>query len=687
MGLGLYTPSRLSAQLVPMDTLRYELDAVVVTGDRSERQLASSSATISILREADLAALPVDNLSDALRAVPGITFLNRDGSGNDPIATVRGFYGGGEAEYLLVLLDGKPINNVETGLVNWESIALADVASIEVLRGGSSSLYGDAAFGGVVNVITRTPSTANTRVSAQFGSFNTLKAQARTTGARYSAFADIDRTDGYREHGERRIFNAGGSVSLVNQSGRILNLSTHHNWTEAQDPGPLDGTSLANARTQSAAFYNFDQVDERRHGVTLEGQYALSERSRLVASTAGILRNSDLIRTLPLSPEFADTKNRDLQTFQWVTTGQWIHDGLLSPVPSKFMIGFDASVGRLESDYYTVLTGTAADYAAAGSFVRGDLDQSGESGRTALAAFVQYDLFPTGRLSFTLGGRFDQLNDRFESRSPSEGGETTSSHTAFSPKAGVNLQYAQSNQHSGHVYANVSRSFKAPTLDQLFDQRTIPVPFPPFSLQIANSELDPQRSTGFEVGLYHRASLGQAVAELSLAGYYMNVVDELDVDLQTFTYVNIGKSKHQGLESGLKFYLPNNVSVFANYAYQGVTFDFGDNDGNFLKAIPRDVVAGGLQWNDESGLGAGLFMSGARRMFVDDTNTIELPNYVTLDAKVSYRIGQLSVTGEVFNLFDKEYSTTAFPDPAGSDVVFFYPAAGRSARIGASVDF
>ena len=44
----------------------------------------------------------------------------------------------------------------------------------------------------------------------------------------------------------------------------------------------------------------------------------------------------------------------------------------------------------------------------------------------------------------------------------------------------------------GNVYATVSRSFKAPTLDQLYDLRNVPVPFPPFKIHTSNPDLRPQ---------------------------------------------------------------------------------------------------------------------------------------------------------------------------------------------------
>ena len=114
-----------------LDTARvYELDAIVVTADRSASLLASSTASVSVLRAEEIRRLPgVNGLADALRLTPGFAFLNLDGLGYDPQATVRGFYGGGEAEYVVVLLDGRSLNNVETGQVNWNQIPLSGIAS------------------------------------------------------------------------------------------------------------------------------------------------------------------------------------------------------------------------------------------------------------------------------------------------------------------------------------------------------------------------------------------------------------------------------------------------------------------------------------------------------------------------------------------------------------------------------
>ena len=163
------------------------------------------------------------------------------------------------------------------------------------------------------------------------------------------------------------------------------------------------------------------------------------------------------------------------------------------------------------------------------------------------------------------------------------------------------------------------------------------------------------------------------------------MTNELDFSIETFQFVNIGESRHRGVEAGLKVYVREQATVFVNYTLQNVTSRLGDYQGNFVKAVPRDFISAGFSAAHPSGLSLGGTANAARRMFLDDANTITLPNYTTVDARLAYALRSVTVALEAFNLLDETYSTTGFPDPAGSDIIFFYPAAGRTLRLGLSV--
>ena len=117
----LLTPVLALAQ-APTDTL--ELAAVTVTAERVPLDPARAAAAVTVITDEEIQRRPVQNLADVLTLTPGFAFLNGDRAGTPPAAAVRGFYGGGEAEYVLLLVDGRPVNDIETGVVDWELVPL-----------------------------------------------------------------------------------------------------------------------------------------------------------------------------------------------------------------------------------------------------------------------------------------------------------------------------------------------------------------------------------------------------------------------------------------------------------------------------------------------------------------------------------------------------------------------------------
>lgn len=223
-------------------------------------------------------------------------------------------------------------------------------------------------------------------------------------------------------------------------------------------------------------------------------------------------------------------------------------------------------------------------------------------------------------------------------------------------------------------------------MDQRFDQRTIPVPFPPYAASFSNSLLEPQLGTSLEVGVYHRLEIvpGGHGADVQLAAYELRMENEIDFDLETLGYVNVGRSRHRGVEAGLRLTGPLSTFAFFNYTLQAVTAGSGPFRGNQLKAVPRDFVSAGIGVATADGWSGALMFTAADGIMLDDENTLALPGFARVDARLARPVLGVRLFTEVFNLLDREYSVTGFRDPAGSDVVYYYPAAGRMLRLGLS---
>ena len=285
-------------------------------------------------------------------------------------------------------------------------------------------------------------------------------------------------------------------------------------------------------------------------------------------------------------------------------------------------------------------------------------------------------------MRFSLGARFDALRDAFRPDLPTDVEPADATHSAFSPRVGVNVRYAGGESSSGHAYVSVSRSFKAPTLDQLYDLRSIPVPFPPFAIRTSNPDLEPQHGTSVELGLYHDAELSPSLrASASVSTYQIEMKDELDFSVESFRYVNIGRSRHRGVEGGISL-AGSRASTFANYTLQSVTSRSGDNEGNRLKAIPRHTLGGGVSVQPWRTLETSLLVTNVRDVYLDDANTVELPDFTRVDARAAIGIRRISVFVEARNLLNERYASTGYLDPGGSGEAYFHPAAGRVIELG-----
>lgn len=683
---GAQTPARGADSLARRDSAA-RVEPVVVTAERTATPLATSAAAVTRLSADDLRRLPARTVAEALRFVPGLAVLQGDALGDAPRIVVRGFYGGGETEYMAVLLNGVPLNGLGAGTVSWDLVPLAAVRAIEVVRGGASSLYGDAALGGVVNLITRggAPYSAWRVLAGDHGIVRGSAAvEGQPGGRRASAFGDVRRSTGYRAHERRDAQTVGGSLALVEADGgaRTLTLSALSHRRAFDDPGPLSDSALAVSRRDAAPIYRFDETDEQLHRLTLDGT-AVAGRAALRGYVAGEYGRADVVRTVPLSPEFADTKARATRSPRVLGSLQLQAPGVLGDGRDRLVIGTDFTAGRLTSEYRNVVSGDAGAYTPD---VRpaDALDASGRGRRAAAAAFATWEATPVEPLRVTLGGRFDWMDDLYEPSTPDDGAALRATHAAFSPRASANLRWVDAARHTGHVYVSAGRSFKAPTIDQLFDQRRTPVPFPPYAITTSNPRLEPQYAATLEAGAYHRVTLvpGVVDARLALSAYQADVKNELDFDLQSFRYVNIGRSRHRGVEAGLTLAGPGAGSAFVNYTQQDATSRLGANEGRFLKAVPRRVLVAGVARAASTGLSGTLSATRTGETFLDDANVRTLPASTQLDLRASYPVRGLSLSLDVRNLLGERYSSTGFPDPAGGPTTYYYPASGRVVMLG-----
>ncbi len=663
--LVLFSP-RLVAQTTEPETPPYTLDEVVVVGDRSESLLRESTTPTDILTRQELEMIPARNLVDALHYLSGITFVAQDASGHLPMAVVRGFFGGGEAEYLLLQVDGVPVNDLRTGLINWNQIPYSEIERIEITRGGGSAMYGDLALGAVINITTRSAQPRNLlSVSGKGGQFGTrggdLFYRTSREGRQFHLRGAAERVSGYRDHSDYRNFNAGGGFDYALKSSGKLAVRVNFDRLDKDDPGPLTEGMVRENRRQSHPMFVNDNRRRNQYDASLRYQSSGDRENHF--SVGGGIRGfrQEQTRTLQLTSEFGDTQFEAQNNYLgWAQVQYRRQTGA-----ARWIGGVDADAGRYESKYFS------ADRASRLS--------RGEGSRQKFGAYLESKTTWSGRLRATVGVRYDWIKNRSKFAADA-------AFSQFSPRAGINLQYSHTPSRAGHLYFGWSRAFKAPTLDQLYDTRIIR--FFGQEFHFANTALQPQRSGNFDAGVYQQFPLPGSgwFGELSLSAYLLNISNEIDLDLVTFTYANIQKSRHTGLEGTLGLYFTRRLEFHHTANWMKVRFESGDFKGNQLKHIPQSTFSNRLSLR----LSATAALTFTHRFFdkvyLDDANQFTLPGFHVLDGQLQWRFRQIQFDLMVQNLADNAYNSSGyvlFDVLLRQNVTFLYPAQGRFFRLAA----
>lgn len=126
-------------------------ETVVVTGSREPLPLQRLAADVAVIDGDALRNPRADSLADLLRREAGLQLSRTGGPGQSTGLFIRG----AASQQTLVLVDGVRIGSATLGSTALESLGLAGIERVEVLRGPGSSLFGADAVGGVINVITR----------------------------------------------------------------------------------------------------------------------------------------------------------------------------------------------------------------------------------------------------------------------------------------------------------------------------------------------------------------------------------------------------------------------------------------------------------------------------------------------------------------------------------------------------
>lgn len=152
---------------------------VFVTATRTLIPKKNVIADITLISEEEIKLVGYSSLPELLQRQPGIEISNNGGQGK--VSTL--FLRGASSTHSVILLDGIRIDSATAGLTAIENIPLSQIEKIEIVRGPASSLYGQDAIGGVIQIFTKKGLNGfKPYISFGYGKYNTSIAQGGIRG-------------------------------------------------------------------------------------------------------------------------------------------------------------------------------------------------------------------------------------------------------------------------------------------------------------------------------------------------------------------------------------------------------------------------------------------------------------------------------------------------------------------------
>src|SRR5574341_481373 len=274
---------RPRADTTRADSLRPVLLApVIVSVTRSPTDPGHVPFAVAVITRDEISrGRPAQGLSEALVTVPGVFIADRHNPSQDDNLSIRGF--GARSAFgvrgVKVLLDGIP-QTLPDGQGQLSNVEMARVSRIEVLRGPSSGLYGNAS-GGVISLRTETgrPPSFEPGVRATWGAYGTWKdylAGAAPLGPGvWSVDASSWATNGFRAHsaGETRRASLRYGADLSPRTRLVAQVLAARS-PRLQDPGALTAaevdTSPTAANPRNIAADVGKRVSQEQAGLSLE---------------------------------------------------------------------------------------------------------------------------------------------------------------------------------------------------------------------------------------------------------------------------------------------------------------------------------------------------------------------------------------------------------------------------------
>ena len=600
-----------------------QLNDIVVTASGFEQQISSAPASISVISREELERGHYQNVTDALRDVPGVVVTGGGAGDNGNDISIRGM----PSQYTLILVDGRPQNSRESrpnGSAGFEQDwlpPLQAIERIEVVRGPMSTLYGSDAIGGVINVITRKVADSwhgniqlDTVLQEDSASGDSRQANFYLSGPLVADRLGLQLYGRTSERDEDDIENGYEEKSLQSLTARLsLAASDNHDFTaEAgiteQDRRSLVGRSAPAEGCRGGCTDSIGEYTNSHVALTHSGRFDWGTSETFVQR------------------ERSENQSRDIEI-----TNTTAKTSAVIPLGMHMLtVGASWEEESLEDG----TTNQISDRTAV------------ENSQWAL--FVEDEWMLTDAWALTGGLRLDD-DDNYGSHLSPRLYSVWNMTPEWTLKGGVSTGYRSPNlREITPDWGQVSRGGNI----------------------YGNPDLEPETSLNKEIALLYGNDAG---LNGSLTLFHNDFEDKITriacpIDICNAgpnqfgsdpTYrVNIDDAVTQGVEASLGTPLTDTLALTASYTFTDSEQKSGEYAGEPLTQLPRHQVSATLDWDVNARLSQWTKVSYRGEESQPTTgpsqSSIVAPSYTFVDAGIGYQLNDsATVNAGIYNLFDE----------------------------------
>ncbi|MDD5066298.1 MAG: TonB-dependent receptor [bacterium] len=617
----------------------HQMEPIVITAAKDDSLVRDYPGNVDVITRESIEQMAVKDVPDLLRSITGLQVYKR--TDHDYVIDSRGFNNGaGNGQRIILLINGMPAMNGDSGSLDWTLVSLNDIERVEVIKGSTGSVYGNGAAAGVINIITlgrKKVSSSGFRMG--YGSYNTVHGSFNvdevTGKGRVGVKLDYRTSDGYRKNSNYEDRNV-----------------------------KLDLSRVLNPETEVEGHFSYGKAEYVFPGaITHDDREKYSERD---SSTPAFSQNYDifLFQTKLKHDYTPDTKMNLSVGFKdrsYDYSSGVNYDNRLYSMELQFSHRFSWRIFNNKS-----FAGLALQKEL---IYNPYVDTTGK----VSAGYVKNNLVVLKKVHVDLGYRYDLLENIYKG----DISRLKKFYRMDSYNIGVLGKFYKEN----NVYASYAQAFRIPVRDEI-----VRYEYNWMTYQVTNISLSmvkPERARNFETGmnLFPFRNI-QVSANL----FYMQVRDE--IFLVNNANTNIREVVHKGLESKLDIRVIKQVRLSAGHTFQKIYFSRSDFTNKIVPLTPENIFSAEFSLLPFKGLVISHMTRYRDKVYVANdmkNERTKLKDYAISDLKVAYqnRLGRIEFS--IFNLYNEWYSDYAGINWKGD--IGYYPALRRNYELSMSLYF